>query len=233
MLIVNNYSVLYSILIVIVLILIAAVITAIYLASYVLPDMGFKLPEKLTEKEVHARIRSLSGADERGSANRDLILAEKYCKCAYTIVIEKNKSGKILSDFERIFAENYLLYLSAVAEIRPALKSIYRLPQRREGGILAFADVVASGLGLISDRSAVAACVGILSSKRRLTWEEIVALKPAFRLALIKQLAVYASKIVFRDKMRVRAVTDSRKGKPSAEYCSNASYVRVYSEICS
>ncbi len=233
MLIVNNYSVLYSILIVIVLILIAAVITAIYLASYVLPDMGFKLPEKLTEKEVHARIRSLSGADERGSANRDLILAEKYCKCAYTIVIEKNKSGKILSDFERIFAENYLLYLSAVAEIRPALKSIYRLPQRREGGILAFADVVASGLGLISDRSAVAACVGILSSKHRLTWEEIVALKPAFRLALIKQLAVYASKIVFRDKMRVRAVTDSRKGKPSAEYCSNASYVRVYSEICS
>ena len=224
---------LYSIFIIIGLIIIAIVITAVYLASYVLSDTGFNLPENLTEKEVYARIRSLCGADEQGDADRDFILSEKYCRRAYAIINEKNRLGKNLSDFEKIFAENYLLYLTAVSEVRPALRSFCRLPQRHEGGILAFADVVASGLGLLSDRSSIASCVGVLSSKRRLTWEEILALKPAFRLALIKKLAVYASKIIFRYKMKIRAVNDAHKCKPSAKYLSSAAYIRSFSEICS
>ena len=211
---------------------VCAVMLVVSILTIGTPDAGFELPDKLTVNEVHAHIRALIGADERGRAKKDLAICEKYCRAAHAAAVRNSVSGCSEDAYVRIFTENYLRISEAIGIVRAALPELCRLPDRKEGGLLAFADTMARGCGIVCDRAAVASCAAVFGARRKLTWREILALRPAVTLALLKQVTVYASKILYRDRMKRLALHDARKGKPNANYSMNASYVKVFADAC-
>ena len=211
---------------------VCAVMLIVSIMTIGTPDAGFELPDKLTVNEVHAHIRALIGADEQGRAKKDLAICEKYCRAAYAAAVRNSVSGCSEDAYVRIFTENYLRISEAIGIVRAALPELCRLPDRKEGGLLAFADTMARGCGIVCDRAAVASCAAVFGARRKLTWREILALRPAVTLALLKQVTVYASKILYRDRMKRLALHDARKGKPNANYSMNASYVKVFADAC-
>ena len=190
---------------------------------------AFVLPAPLSEREMLAAVRSLTGADERGTARANFALAAGYLKRAYRMLVVKSHSGEELEDYERIFADNYMNMLIAEREVGDALPALSRLPVRKEGGILAFASVVVRSTGGATDPEVFARCAAMLGAKKSLTWDELKALRPALRLALLETAAVYASKMLFRRRLAVRAAKDAKRGKAAPALCAYASYVRAYS----
>lgn len=210
---------------------VAVIICVVYILSVSTEEDAFDLPKKLTENEIRAMVRSLCAPDEKGRAEREFALSEKYCRKAYSILIAKSERGEPLEDYERIFADSRMSVLRAAKEVRSAMPLLRRLPPRKEGGILSFAAVVARSYGGITDKDVISSCVAELGAKRQLTWMEICALRPAFRLALLSEISVYASKIIFRDKMIRRAAADARKNRFDGSLAMYASYVNAYCRI--
>lgn len=206
----------------------AAVIVARIFSARV--SGGFDLPERLTRSEVLSRIRALRGADDPNRLTADLALSARYCARAYSVIRAKTESGAKIESYERIFADNYILISSAFSEVRRNITALTRLPERSEGGIAAFADIVTGGYGGAADSATVAAMIAAFGSRRPLSWSEICALPTAFDLAYLRRAAVYASKIIYRDGAAKRAAMDAARGRVSADKASDASYVKAYEE---
>lgn len=191
---------------------------------------GFDLPERLTRSEVISRIRALRGADDPRQLQADVALSARYCAQAYSLIRAKVESGAKIENYERIFADNYILISSAFSEVRRNIKLFTKLPERNAGGIAAFADIVTGGYGGAADGATVAAMIAAFGSRRPLSWSEICALPTAFTLSYLRRAAVYASKTIYRDRAAKRAVKDAALGRISVESSSDASYVKAYEE---
>lgn len=220
-----------TVLLIVIAVIFSAAAAAVAACVFAVNSRGeaFVLPAPLSEREMLAAVRSLTGADERGTARANFALAAGYLKRAYRMLVVKSHSGEELEDYERIFADNYMNILIAEREVGDALPALSRLPVRKEGGILAFASVVVRSTGGATDPEVFARCAAMLGAKKSLTWNELKALRPALRLALLETAAVYASKMLFRRRLAVRAAKDAKRGKAAPALCAYASYVRAYS----
>ena len=228
---VNNGRVLYFVITAVALAAAAAALTAAYILSGRNEPVGFELPRRLSAEEIKAQLRSLSGADDAGRARADLRLVKKYCAAAQSAVASELAEGEEPDAYARRFAENRMTITDAIAEAERALRFLEKLPRRNEGGVLAFADLLARNYGGTADEGLVAECVALANARRPFTDDELHALRPAFVLAHLRTAAVYASKILVRRRMKLAARKDAAKGRPDRSRLTFASYVKEYARL--
>ena len=191
----------------------------------------FDLPETYdTESIVRsaARLAVMPPADT--DVKGDIALACGYIKKAYKITARKIATEAGCDEYELRFADNFHIISSALSEIKREADRLVRAARSGKVNIVDLAQTIVKHNGGMTDKELVRRSVNAFMSKARVPYSEITVLGAALKYAVVKQLTVYASKIVYRYRVENKARADARTGNISEKYISSLVYVKTLLE---
>lgn len=215
--------------------LVVAALVAAALSAALIADSGkvreFSLPEKSDRDDIvnqAARLAVMPPAvyDVRG----DIALARKYINNAFRVIARKSASSTECNGYEKRFADNYSLIRAACDKAAETAARLARIAASRKANIVDLAETIVRQNAGVTDKELVRRCVNVFTARTTIPYSELRALGDALNYALIKQFAVYASKIIYRYRAENKARADARAGRINEKYIKSLSYVKTLFE---
>lgn len=160
---------------------------------------------------------------EKVGAVPDVGKSLRVLHSAYRSVAAKAASGEPLYECEKWIYENYRSVTVGVK--RADFRGFAALPHKGEARVLHLADAIAAQYYCRLDAKVIAESVHNFCRYTPLTFEELCALKAAFRAALLKKLAFVARKIRTLERSKKRAEEDR---EPDFRYSKKEGYLYYF-----
>ena len=207
--------------------LIFVVLLIILLSPASTPDFRLKAP--CGKRELESAVVDLAlkcRFSRKGGTGLPLRVVTRKITEAYAVIDKKKASGFSLTEFERVFYNNYAQISSSLADVKNSYRKFYELPHVWGLPRIYFlCELIVKLNGGYVTQDAFSDCVKLFSESCPLEWNEIICLRDALSYAVAEYVTIFASAAVKINSFSEKGRSDAERERVNVELLKSTSYL--------
>ena len=191
------------------------------------PDFRLKAP--CGKRELESAVVDLAlkcRFSRKGGTGLPLRVVTRKITEAYVVIDKKKASGFSLTEFERVFYNNYAQISSSLADVKNSYRKFYELPHVWGLPRIYFlCELIVKLNGGYVTQDAFSDCVKLFSESCPLEWNEIICLSDALSYAVAEYVTIFASAAVKINSFSEKGRSDAERERVNVELLKSTSYL--------